>query len=146
MDNQRRFIHITSIFLFITVIGVLCCCAPRDPAVTAGEVAREWAKNNAGEISKSISTLVADNNPLAAAAISMVISKEINQRIAYEYSVPRKLAEDRYQVLTTAYAVIEIPVLGKFKVSVNYNLEIDTRQKKVLSANIDPGSFSMQQQ
>ena len=145
-SRKRTVIQISAAFIILIVLSMLYCCAPKDPADTAGEIAREWAKNNVEDISKNISVLVAENNPIAAAAISMVVSSEINKRIEYEYSAPLKLAEDRYEVITTAYADFDIPVLGTYRASVNYNLEIDTKQKQVTAANLDPGSFAMHQQ
>jgi len=49
-------------------------------------------------------------------------------------------------VIATAYSEIEMPLLGIHGVSVNYNLEIDTEQKQVLSADIDASSFALRKQ
>ncbi|MBN1374855.1 MAG: hypothetical protein JXA01_01730 [Dehalococcoidia bacterium] len=86
------------------------------------------------------------NNPLMETAITTVITNEINQRIAWEYAAPQKLAEDTYGVVTTAYTEIDLSLLGKYKVSVDYNLSIDTREKQVLSADMDAGSFTVTRQ
>jgi hypothetical protein len=146
MSSKGIIIRFTYIILFITVVSVLCCCAPKDPAEIANKLAQEWASNNVDSVSSSIANLVANNNPLVEKAITMVIAKEINQRIAWEYSQPQKLAEQQYKVVATASSAIELPLLGSYKVSVNYNLEIDIKQKQVTSANIDAGSFAMRKQ
>ena len=49
-------------------------------------------------------------------------------------------------VVATAYAVIELPLPGDYRISVNYNLEIETKNKKVMNSTIDTGSFAMQKQ
>jgi hypothetical protein len=143
MTHKSKFIQINYIFLLITLISIFFGCAPKDPAAIASKVAVEWSANNIDVISKSIAGLIINDNPLIGTAITMGISKEINQRIAWEYATPRKLAEDKYGVVTTAYTEIELPLLGKYKVSVNYNLEIDTKEKRIISADMDASSFAM---
>jgi len=146
MNHRRKIIQITAVFLFITVISMFFCCAPKDPAVIASKVAEEWTANNVDGVSRGIASLVANSNPLVKTAIAMAIEKQINQRIAWEYSHPQKLAEEQYEVITTAYTEIELPLLGNYKVSVNYNLEIDTKHKQVTDANMDVSSFAMRKQ
>ena len=146
MNHKRKFIQITSVLLFISVISIFFCCAPKDPAVIASKVAEEWTSNNVDGVSRSIANLVTNSNPLVETAIAMAIEKEINQRIAWEYSHPQKLAEERYEVITTAYTEIELPLLGSYRVSLNYNLEIDTKHKQVIDAKMDVSSFAMRRQ
>lgn len=143
MNHKRQIIRITSVFLFIAVISVFFCCAPKDPADIASKVAKEWTSNNVNDVSRGMASLIANSNPLVETAIAMGIGKEINQRIAWEYSQPQKLAEERYQVVTTAYTELELPLLGSYKISVNYNLEVDTKNKQVIGANMDVSSFAM---
>ena len=146
MNHNGKIIQITSILLCIILASIFCRCAPKDQANIASKLAQDWASNNVDSVSKSIASLVVNNNPLLQTVIGTAITKEINQRIAWEYSHPRKLAEERYEVIATAYAVIELPLLGSYKISVNYNLEIDTKNKKIISSNIDAGSFAMKKQ
>jgi len=144
MNHKGETIQVTSVFLCIIVTSMFCCCcAPKDPASIASKVAEEWASNNVDGVSRSIAGLVANSNPLIETAIAMTIAKRINQRIAWEYSPPHKLAEDRYEVVTTAYSEIELPLLGSYRVSLNYNLEIDTDLKQVIGTNMDASSFAM---
>jgi len=146
MNHKRKIAQGTYIFLFITIISVFFCCTPEEPAEIASTLAKEWTLKNVDSVSRSIAGLVANSNPLIETAITMVIAKEINQRITWQYSQPEKLAEERYRVVITASSKMEIPLLGSYKVSVNYNLEIDTRSRQVTSANIDAGSFAMGRQ
>ena len=146
MNHKGKIIRITSVFLFITVLSIFYSCAPKNPADIASKVAEEWASSNVDDVSRSIAGLIVNSNPLVEAAVGMAIAKEINQRIAWEYSHPQKLAEERYEVVTTAYAEIELPLLGRYKVSVNYNLEIDTKHKQVIGADVDVSSFALRKQ
>jgi hypothetical protein len=143
MNRKGKIIQLASIFLVITVISIFFCCAPKDPAVIAIEVAEEWASNNVNDVSKNIAGLVANSNPLIEAAVAMALGQQINQKMSWEYSNPQKLAEERYGLVATAYSEIELPLLGSYKVSVNYNLEIDTKLKQVISANMDASSFAI---
>jgi len=122
---------------------MFCFCAPKDPAVIASEVAEEWTSTNVDSVSKNIANLVANDNPLVEKAIALSIANKINDRISWEYSPPQKLAEEQYAVVATAYSEIELPLLGNYRVSVNYNLEIDTKLKQVMAANMDASSFAI---
>ncbi|HEX75748.1 MAG TPA: hypothetical protein G4O12_04105 [Dehalococcoidia bacterium] len=146
MNHKGKFIQITYILVFIGVISIFFCCAQKDPAVIASEVAEGWVVNNVDSVSKSIAGLVVNESPLFEKVVAMTIEKEISQRIAWEYSKPQKIAEDRYEVVTTAYTGIALPLLGNYKVSVNYNLIIDTKNKQVLDADIDVSSFALSKQ
>ena len=145
MACKYKLDHLVLVLFLISLISVFLCCAPEDPADAALEVAKNWSSSNVNGISKNIAGMVAGSNPLIEAAVSASIGQQINQKISWEYSVPQKLAEERYRVIATAYSEIELPLLGKYRISVNYNLEINTGQKQVISANIDPGSFAMRQ-
>ncbi|RPJ63130.1 MAG: hypothetical protein EHM12_03055 [Dehalococcoidia bacterium] len=122
---------------------MFCSCSPVDPAEIASKIAREWTANNIDVVSKGIAGQVVSNNPLLETTVAVVISNEIKQRIVWEYSHPNKLDENRYGVVATASTPVEIPLLGNYKASLNYNLEIDTKEKRVRNADIDASSFAM---
>jgi hypothetical protein len=143
MKHRRQIVQIAYSLLLTGVMSILFCCAPQDPAVIASKVAQEWASNNVDGVSRSIAGLVDNSNPLIERAVSMTIAKQINQRIAWEYSPPEKLAEERYEVVATAYSEVELPLLGNYRVSVNYTLEIDTKLKQVIDANMEVSSFAI---
>ena len=146
MISKNKFIHIVQALLIVTVICIFFGCSPRDPAEIASEVAREWTSNNIDVVSKGIAGQVVGNNPLLETTIAVAISNEIKQRITWEYSQPNKLDKYKYVVITTASTQIEIPLLGNYKVSLNYNLEIDTENKHILAADMDARSFAMTEQ
>lgn len=146
MTHKIKFIQTGHTLLFITLISVLFSCAPSDPAEIAANLAREWTANNIDSVSKGIAAQVVSNNPLLEATISAAISNEIKQRITWEYAKPQKLNEVMYGVITTASIPIEVPLLGNYKISVNYNLKINTSEKSVISADMDAGSFAMTKQ
>lgn len=146
MMVNNRFIYIGKALLVLIIICMFFNCSPKDPAEIASQVAREWAANNIDTISKDIANQVAGNNPLLEITVGAAISNEIKQRIVWEYAVPNKLAENRYGVAATALTLMEIPLLGNYKISLNYNLEIDTQEKRVIKADIDTGSFTITKQ
>jgi len=144
VKRKRIICCIASVSILLTAFINIAGCANEDPAEIANKVAMEWAENNVHIVADNIAGLIASDNPLVKAALSMTVSAEIKDRISWEYSVPRRLADDRYEVTATAYTVLEVPVLGTYRISVNYILEIDTANRKVTNASLDPGSFSMQ--
>lgn len=146
MNHKMRIFQVVSVLLFIGIMSMFFSCAPKDPAVIAGKVAKEWSANNVDNVSSSIGDLIAGDNPLIKIAMVTVIKNEIKQRIAWEYSEPRKLGEDQYEVIATAYSGVEVPLLGSYKVSLDYNLKIDTGRKQVISADMDASSFALSQQ
>ena len=146
MNHKGKFTQIAYILVFIGVISVFFSCAQKDPTVVASEVAEEWAANNVDNMSESITGLVVSENPLFEKIVAMTIEKEIGQRIAWKCSRPQKIEENRYEVVVTAYTEIALSLLGNYKVSVNYDLIIDTENKQVLDADIDVSSFALSKQ
>jgi len=146
MMVNNKLIHIGQALLISIIICMSCNCSPVDPAEIASKVAREWTANNIDVVSKGIAGQVVSNNPILETTVAIVISNEIKQRIVWEYSPPNKLDENRYGVVATAFTPVEIPLLGNYKASLNYNLEIDTKEKRVINADIDAGSFAMTKQ
>lgn len=141
MNPRWKIIQIISIFLFIA--GTFFGCAARDPSDITLKVAKNWTANNVNIVSKNIAGLVAGSNPLIEAAVTAAVSQQINKSISWEYSTPQKIEDNLYGIIATAYSEIELPLLGNYKISVNYNLQIDTEEKQVSSATIDPGSFTL---
>ena len=146
MKRGEKIIQIAYTVLFIGVIVLVTGCSPRDPASIALKVAQEWAADNIDEVAGNVADLVAKDNPIVQAAATMAIEQEINERIAWEFSNPQKVGEELYGVVATAYTIINVPVLGDYRISVDYNLEIDTKEKQVIAADMDASSFSFVKQ
>ena len=146
MSCKVKITQFTYVFLFIAIVSIFCCCAPKDPADIASKLAQDWASSNINSISRSIAGLVSKNNPLIETAVTMAIDNQINKKIVWVYSEPQKLAEGHYSVMATAYSPIELHLLGNYRISINYKLEIDTKLEKVIAANIDAGYFAMTNQ
>ncbi len=121
-------------------------CTARDPAAIAIEVAEKWASENIDTVSKDLTAGVVKDNLLLKTVAAAAVEKEINQRIAWKYSTPEEIGTDLYGVVATAYSDVEIPVMGTYRISLNYNLEIDTANKQVLSAAADISSLSFKKQ
>jgi len=146
MKHKEKIVQITYVLLLIGVISIFSGCAPKDPAAIALKVAQEWSANNVDEVAENIAGLVAKDNPVIKMATTMAIEQEISKRIAWEFSNPQKIGEEQYGVVATAYTVISVPVLGNYKVSVDYNLEIDTKEKQVIESDMDASTFSLVKQ
>ena len=146
MKQREKIVHLASVLLFIGVVSIFFGCAPKDPAAVALKVAQEWSADNVDEVAGNVADLVAKDNPLAKMAASTAIKQEISKRIDWEFSNPQKIGENQYGVVATAFTVISVPVLGDYKMSVDYNLEIDTKEKQVIKADMDASTFSLVKQ
>jgi hypothetical protein len=143
IKHKKTIFTIIISLIVITAVIMLSGCAGKDPSVIAVEVSREWAADNVDSVSKSIAGLVANNSPLFKTIVAKTIEKNINDRLAWKFSDPRKVAEDRYEVVATAYTDIDLSIVGSYTTSIDYNLTIDTKNKEVVTADMDPGSFTM---
>ncbi len=144
MMKNKKALSIIILLLVITGITiVLPGCAKKDPAVIAAEVAREWASGNIGNVSKNIAEQVASDSPIFKTIVAKTIEKDINAKLNWKYSQPRKVAEDRYEVVATAYTDIDLSLMGMYTASIDYDLTIDTKNKEVITADMDPGSFAL---
>lgn len=134
------------IFLSLFIIGItimLPGCVKKDPALIAAEVAREWTTGNIDNVSKNIAEKVASDSPIFKTIVAKTIEKDINSKLNWKYSEPRKTAEDRYKVVATAYTDINLAIMGMYTASIDYDLTIDTKNKEVITADMDPGSFAL---
>lgn len=138
----------TTIILLIVIVTVIMLpgCAGKDPSVIASEVAREWAADNVDSVSKNIASLIAKDSPIFKTIVAKTIEKDINDRLAWKFSEPRKTAEDRYEVVATAYTEIDLSIVGTYLASIDYDLTIDTKNKIVITADMEPSSFSLTRQ
>ena len=146
MKYKGIVILLVTIFICIGTVPLLSGCAPKDPAAIATKVAEEWAENNIDSVAKSIAGLSADRSALFEKIVEMAIEKKIKERLSWEISTPRKISEDRYEVIVTAHAPIDMALMGTYKASVNHILTIDTENEMVLDAELDPGSFAFKKQ
>ena len=146
MKHKGIVILLVTIFVCIGAIPLLSGCAPKDPADIATKVAEEWTENNIDSVSKSIAGMSSERSVLFEKVVEMAIEKEIKDRLSWEFSTPRKISEDRYEVIVTAYAPIDLAIMGVHKASVNHILTIDTENELVLNAELDPGSFAFKKQ
>jgi hypothetical protein len=143
IKNKKALFTIVLSLLVIGTAIMLPGCAKKDPAVIAAEVAREWASGNIDNVSKNIAEQVASDSPIFKTIVAKTIEKDINSKLNWKYSEPRKIGEDRYEVVATAYTDIDLAIMGMYTASIDYDLTIDTKNKKVITADMDPGSFAL---
>ena len=145
MKHKGIVICLITLFVCIVAIPLFSGCT-KDPADIATKVAEEWTENNVDNMSKSIAGLSADRSALFEKIVAMAIEKEIKERLSWEISTPRKLSEDRYEVIVTAYAPVDMAIMGVHRASVDHILTIDTEKELVLDAKLDPNSFDFKKQ
>ena len=126
----------------LLLIGAWAGCGDgEDREVIAADVAREWVGSNTKLISDAAVELIVADKPALAHVIGAVVADQARDQLSWTYSVPRKLSEDRYMVVATTAAGVEVnlPTVGKkvYSVSVPFDLEIDTGTRTVLDWSVD---------
>ena len=134
---MRRTLALLTLTVSIILAG---CGGGESKEEIASRVAREWLKTNVQELVDEVVDLVIGEVPVVSQLASGILSGQILEKldnIAWQYSAPMRRSEDRYQVVATASAEIEIelPLIGTrvYKVSLPFNLDVDTEDESVVS-------------
>jgi hypothetical protein len=127
----------------IVVLGLVLltsACSSQEPEQIAEALARDWAKERAGDISREIATAAVGEIPIATSIVASVVAGQINDTIQWDFASPVKNSDARYEVTATASIsfTVPIPILGDkaYSGSVNYELDIDTEKKEVENAKL----------
>ena len=124
----------------ITLITVSCCSSPGSGAIG---VAKEWTKDEANivSISNDLADLVIENIPGVNPVQKMNIKNQIAGKLSWHYSAA-ELDANSYSVIAVAtVTTLNIPLVGIYDFSVDYQLTIDTAGQEVSSSTLDEGSF-----
>ena len=102
----------------------------------ASEVAKAWVSASIDEVADEVIELVVGEAPIVNQIAGAVLSDQIRDNLLWEYSPPKREAEDRYQVTATASVTLEIkiPILGAktYAASLPFILDVDTDTEAVV--------------
>lgn len=133
----------------IVLVAVFVLLKPRErPEDIAAQVAREWTRDSIDQVSGFIAQRAVGDIPLVKELAAGVISDQIRQRTVWTYSAPRRVGQNRYEVIATAAVPLEVKVLilqKKYAVSMDFKLNVDTKQKVVDNWAPDLGSFKFRE-
>lgn len=145
-SHFRIFSAVVALSLVLSIVICGFGCGQGDPSAIAADVAKKWTAENIDRISKDLTGMIVKDNPLLKTIAASTLEGEISKMINWSYSAPEERAPGLYSVITTAYSDVEFPVMGTYRVSLSYDLTIDTEAKQVQKATPDINSFSFVKQ
>ena len=116
------------------------------PEEVALGVAKEWTRSSIDSISGLLGLAVTEGTPVLQNVASSLIGNQIKQRVEWTYSDPEDLVGDSYRVIATGSAPLEVGLLAlkwRSTASANFEILIDTAEKRVLKWKIVPKSLKV---
>lgn len=129
------------LMLFTAISLVIIGCQRTNHAEIATRIAEDWTSESVAYVSEEMALLIISDIPLVTDAFTSLIEGQITEHVAWSYSQPSKLSDNRYKVIPTAMSTIDVPMIGSYSVSADFLLTVDTEQEKVVNWGIDTNSF-----
>jgi len=107
---------------------------------TAKDVVRQWEKSQGSNIAKELVRIIPDRVPFLREVASSSLAGIINKNLSFSALEPEEVSRDLYKVVDTVHIKVGsgIPLIGKqFSVSINYNINVDVKAKKIVEARPD---------
>ena len=119
-------------------------------AQTATALAQQWADSSIGQVADTLAGRATLGIPGLRQVAAFLIKSQIENRIYWTFSTPRRTGAGfyDYQVTATAAAPFAVDVLfihKQYTVSGSFLLQINTQLAAVTDARFDPGSFRFQE-
>lgn len=114
---------------------------------TAKKVLRSWEKNQVSNISKDILRMIPDKTPFLKDMAEASLSSMINKNLEFSAGEAEEISSDLYSIKDRVRVRLGpgIPFIRKqFTISVDYNVEIDVKEKKVAKAGPDISSLKIE--
>ena len=138
-----RLIPVVIVALGICFVAV--SCGGNDSEKVALQAAEDWGKSSINNVSAAIGEEVTGSTPVLSVLAGAVIEDLLRDRIRWEFSIPVKQSDNRYEVIAKASATIsiEIPLLPDkgYDVSAVYELDVDTGRAQVVDSRLDLSSI-----
>ncbi len=113
---------------------------------TARDVVKHWEQSQVSYIANELVRIIPDQVPFLREVASSSLADIINKNLAFFTSEPEEVSGDLYQVKDIVRVKVGsgIPFIGKqFSASINYNIKIDVKAKKVVEAKPDLPSLKI---
>ncbi len=113
---------------------------------TARDIVKHWEKSQVSYIANELVRMIPDQVPFLREVASSSLADIINKNLAFSASEPEEVSGDLYQVKDIVRVKVGpgIPLIGKqFSVSMNYNIKVDVKAKKVVEAKPDLPSLKI---
>jgi len=112
----------------------------------ARDIVKHWEKSQVSNIANELVRIIPNQVPFLREVASSSLAGIINKNITFSASEPEEISGDLYNVIDTARVKVGpgIPFIGKqFSVSINYNIRVDVKAKKVVEAKPDISSLKI---
>jgi len=141
-----------ALLLLIALLGALIMRRADVPAqaLAAAAIAQQWADASIGQAAETLAGAATLGIPGLRQVAALLIKDQIERRIYWTFSTPRRKADSfyDYQVSATAIAPFAVDVFfihKQYTISGSFTLQIDTQARRVNDARFDPGSFRFQE-
>lgn len=112
----------------------------------ATNIVRNWEKTQVSNIAKDIVRIIPQEAPFLRDMAQSSLTSLINKNLEFFAGEPQQVSSNIYSIIDTARVKIGpgIPFIGKqFTISVNYDVKVDVKVKKVVEARPDISSLKI---
>jgi len=112
----------------------------------ATSIVRDWEKSQVSTIAKDIVRIIPDKAPFLRDIASGSLTSLINKNLEFFAAEPEEVSGNIYRVMDTARVKVGpgIPFIGKqFTLSINYNVKVDVKEKRIVEAKPDLTSLKI---
>ncbi len=117
-----------------------------NPEEVALEVAKEWTLSSIDNLSHMLGMAVTEGTPMLQNVASSLIRNQIKQKVEWTYADPEHSAQDRYRLIATGSAPLEVGLLTlkwSSTASADFEMLIDIVEKRILESKMVPQSFKV---
>lgn len=101
------------------------------------DIAERWVEDEIYSVSSQIADWLVDDSPVFQGIAASVISDLIRDNIRWEFSRPKKMDASTYQLIATGRSTVNIPLIGEYTISADFELLIDMNQERVVDSTFD---------
>lgn len=112
----------------------------------AKDAVRNWEKSQVARIAKDIVRIIPDKVPFLRDVAESSLSNIINKNMEFSMNEPQKVSKELYHVVDTVRVRVgpDIPLIGRrFTLSIDYNISVNVKEKRVVEAKADIGSLKI---
>ena len=109
-------------------------------------IVKEWEKSKVSDIADEIVRIIPGQVPFLRELASTSLSGMIKKNLIFSAAEPQKIANDLYNVIDTVRIKVDpgIPFIDKqFTVSINYSINVDVKEKKIVKTSPDISSLKI---
>ncbi len=109
-------------------------------------IVKNWEKSKVSDIADEIVRIIPGQVPFLRELASTSLSGMLRNSLIFSASEPHKISDNIYHIIDTVRIKVGpgIPFIDKqFTVSINYNINVDVKVKKIVKASPDISSLKI---